>query len=252
MKKFLIPAILASAVFAISYAFVPVNAADNTQERGYISVSYTTQKDVSPDTVEFSVYIRTSDKQSMQTASTKNKEISNKIYDYLKSKITSSNGDFIKTSNYSASPTYIYKDGKRIFEKYEVTNNIVVHTKSLDKVSDLIDQSIRLGATGVNSLNFTLSSKDTQCNDILSAAGKQLRARADIAASSVGSSVTGLKSMGVSCSLNQRSVNYAYSNRVMLKAAGATMDMAEAAPSTNIESGNITIYANADASFYVK
>lgn len=251
MKKFLISAILVSAVCVASYAAVPAKAADNTPERGYITVSYTTQKDVSPDTVEFSVYIRTSDKQSMQTASAKNKEISNKIYDYLKSNITPSNGDFIKTSNYSASPTYIYKDGKRIFEKYEVTNNIIVHTKTLDKVSTLIDQSIKFGATGVNSLNFTLSNKDAQCNEMLSAAGKQLRARADIAANSVGTSVTGIKNMGISCSLNQRSVNYAYSNRVMLKSAGASEDMV-AAPQTNIESGNITIYANADAAFYVK
>ena len=249
MKKFLVPAIIASAMFVVPYSALPVGAVDNSVERGYISVSYTTEKEVSPDTVEFSISVKTSDKLSMQTASAKNKEISNKIYDYLKSNITSNNGDYIKTSNYSASPTYIYKDNKRIFEKYEVSNNIVVHTKSLDKVSSLIDNSIKLGATGINSLNFTLSNKDSQCNDIISEAGKQLRKRADIAANSVGATVTGLKSMGASCSLNQRSMGYSYTNRVMLKAAPMA-DGAEA--TTNIESGNITIYANTDASFFVK
>ena len=252
MKKCVLAGLLIGGMVGITLPTLSVVAADNSPERGYISVSYTTEKEVSPDTVEFSVSIKTSDKQSMKIASEKNKEISNKIYDYFKSNIKPANGDYIKTSNYTASPTYIYKDGKRIFEKYEVSNNIVVHTKSLDKVSSYIDEAIKLGATGVNSLNFTLSNKDSQCNDILASAGKQLRSRADIVASSVGSSVTGLKHMNASCSLNQRSVGYAYTNRVMLKAAMADGAAMEAAPSTNIESGNITIYANTDAAFFVK
>ena len=40
----------------------------------------------------------------------------------------------------------------------------------------------------------------------------------------------------------------------LMKAAGASMDaaVAEAAPVTDIEAGNITIYANVDADFYLK
>ena len=84
-------------------------------------------------------------------------------------------------------------------------------------------------------------------------AGKQVRKRADVVAASVGSQVTGVKSIGTSCSLNQRRVNYAYSNMKLMR-AGASMDVAEeaAAPATDIEAGNITIYANIDADFYLK
>ena len=240
-------------VLAAPSLSLPVNAVDNTVERGYLSVSYTTEKEVSPDTVEFSIAIRTEDKKSMQEASSKNKEISNRVYEYLKSSIKPANGDYIKTSNYSANPVYTYKDNKRIFDRYEVSNNIIVHTKSLDNVASLIDKSISMGATGVNSLNFSLANKDQKCSEMLSFGGREVRKRGDLLASSVGTVITGVKNVRTSCSLNQRRVNYAYSNRLMAKAAmadGAAMEVAE--PVTNIESGNITIYASVDADFFVK
>ncbi|MBR1460220.1 SIMPL domain-containing protein [bacterium] len=247
-------ALLLSAFIVLPLGVLPVGAVDNQVEKGYISVSYTTEKEVSPDTVEFSVAVKTTDKKSLQEASAKNKEITNKIYNYLKSNINTAAGDYIKTSNYNATPVYNYVNNKKVFDKYEVSNNIVVHTKSIDQVSSLIDKSIQLGATNVNSLNFTLANKDNQCTDILTNAGKQIRKRADVVAASVGSQVTGIKSIRTSCSLNQRHVNYAYSNMKLMRAAGASMDTVEeaAAPITNIEAGNITIYANVDAEFYLK
>ena len=252
MKKRILSSILA-AFIVLPVGVQPAGALDNQIERGYVSVSYTTEKEVSPDTVEFSVAVKTSDKKSMQEASSKNKEITNKIYDYLKSNINTASGDYIKTSNFNATPVYVYVNNKRVFDKYEVTNNIVVHTKSLDKVSGLIDKSIQLGATNVSSLNFTLSNKDNQCADLLSAAGKQVRKRADVVAASVGSQVTGVKNVRTSCSLNQRHVSYGYSNMKLMRANGS-MDaaVAEAAPVTDIEAGNITIYSNVDADFYLK
>ena len=253
MKKLLTASFVIGALISVSYVGLPVSAVDNAVEKGFLSVSYTTEKEVSPDTVEFSIAIRTEDKKSMQEASSKNKEISNKVYEYLKSNIKTANGDYIKTSNYSANPIYTYKDNKRIFDRYEVSNNIIVHTKSLENVAALIDKSISMGATGVNSLNFSLANKDAKCAELLSFAGKEVRKRGDVVASAVGTSITGVKSIRTSCSLNQRRVNYAYSNRLMAKAAmanDAAMEVAE--PVTNIESGNITIYSSVDADFFVK
>lgn len=77
----------------------------------------------------------------------------------MKGQITPTNGDYLKTANYSASPSYVYNNNKRILDKYEVSNNIIVHTKSLDKISTIIDKSLELGATTVDSLNFSLSEK---------------------------------------------------------------------------------------------
>lgn len=251
MKKFLTVGLLLSALILPS-AYLPANSVDTTKEQGTLSVSYSTEKEVSPDTVEFSISVKTSDKKSMQEASRKNKEISNKVYEYLKSNINTANGDYIKTSNYSATPVYIYTNNKRTLDKYEVSNNIIVHTKNMDKVSSFIDKSIELGATNVNSLNFTLSNKDGQCSELLSKAAKQLKNRADVVAGAMGSSVTGIKSVRTSCSLNQRRVSYGYTNMRLMKSAGTADAAAPEAASTDIEAGNITIYTTVDADFYVK
>ncbi len=251
MKKSIVLGIVLSAFIIAPFA---TNAAPDTQncQRGFLSTSYSTEKEVSPDTVEVSIAVKTEDKKSMQEASRKNKEISNKVYEYLKSNINTANGDYIKTSNYNATPVYTYNNGKRFFDKYEVSNNIIVHTKSIDKISSLIDKSIAFGATNVNSLNFSLSNKDAQCAELLSKAGKQIKSRADVVASSVGTTVTGIKEIRTSCSLNQRHVAYGYANMKLMRTNGMADEAAAPQAATNIESGNITIYANVDADFYVK
>lgn len=253
MKKIIAVSLLTASLFILPLS-LPAGA-DSTPvcQKGTLSVSYSTEKEVAPDTVEFSVSVKTSDKKSMQEASRKNKEISNKIYEYFKANINSAGGDFIKTSNFNATPIYNYVNNKRVFDRYEVTNNIVVHTKSLDKVSPMIDKAISMGATDVNRLNFTLSNKDKQCAELLSSAAKQVKGRGDAVALALGTSVIGYKNVNTSCSLNQRNVTYGYSN--MKLARTNAMDSAEGAaeePTVNIEVGTIKIYANVDATLYLK
>lgn len=255
MKKVIAATMLSSVLLTLPTSTLPagaVNGIDSTLNKGYVSVSYTAEKEVSPDTVEVSISVKTDDKKSMQEAVRKNKEISDKVYSYLKSVITPANGDYVKTSNFSASPSYIYNNNKRTLDKYNVSNNVIVHTKSIDKISTIIDNSLSLGATDVDSLNFLLSEKDTQCADLLSNAAKQARKRADIVATSVGSSVVGIKNIDTTCSLNNSSRYPVYRNSLMM-AKAESMD--GATPETNfvnIEAGTIKIYSNVNASFYLK
>ena len=170
MKKVIAATMLSSVLLTLPTSTLPagaVNGIDSTLNKGYVSVSYTAEKEVSPDTVEVSISVKTDDKKSMQEAVRKNKEISDKVYSYLKSVITPANGDYVKTSNFSASPSYIYNNNKRTLDKYNVSNNVIVHTKSIDKISTIINNSLSLGATDVDSLNFLLSEKDTKKNRIM-------------------------------------------------------------------------------------
>lgn len=255
MKKVIAATMLSSVLLTLPTSTLPagaVNGIDSTLNKGYVSVSYTAEKEVSPDTVEVSISVKTDDKKSMQEAVRKNKEISDKVYSYLKSVITPANGDYVKTSNFSASPSYIYNNNKRTLDKYNVSNNVIVHTKSIDKISTIIDNSLSLGATDVDSLNFLLSEKDTQCADLLSNAAKQARKRADMVATSVGSSVVGIKNIDTTCSLNNSSRYPVYRNSLMM-AKAASMDGATSETnSVNIEAGTIKIYSNVNASFYLK
>lgn len=255
MKKVIAATMLSSVLLALPTSTLPagaVNGIDSTLNKGYVSVSYTAEKEVSPDTVEVSISVKTDDKKSMQEAVRKNKEISDKVYSYLKSVITPANGDYVKTSNFSASPSYIYNNNKRTLDKYNVSNNVIVHTKSIDKISTIIDNSLSLGATDVDSLNFLLSEKDTQCADLLSNAAKQARKRADIVATSVGSSVVGIKNIDTTCSLNNSSRYPVYRNSLMMAKAESMDGATSETNSVNIEAGTIKIYSNVNASFYLK
>mgnify|MGYP005895694123 FL=1 len=255
MKKVIAATMLSSVLLTLPTSTLPagaVNGIDSTLNKGYVSVSYTAEKEVSPDTVEVSISVKTDDKKSMQEAVRKNKEISDKVYSYLKSVITPANGDYVKTSNFSASPSYIYNNNKRTLDKYNVSNNVIVHTKSIDKISTIIDNSLSLGATDVDSLNFLLSEKDTQCADLLSNAAKQARKRADMVATSVGSSVVGIKNIDTTCSLNNSSRYPVYRNSLMMAKAESMDGATSETNSVNIEAGTIKIYSNVNASFYLK
>ena len=255
MKRVIAATMLSSVLLTLPTSTLPagaVNGIDSTLNKGYVSVSYTAEKEVSPDTVEVSISVKTDDKKSMQEAVRKNKEISDKVYSYLKSVIAPANGDYVKTSNFSASPSYIYNNNKRTLDKYNVSNNVIVHTKSIDKISTIIDNSLSVGATDVDSLNFLLSEKDTQCADLLSNAAKQARKRADIVATSVGSSVVGIKNIDTTCSLNNSSRYPVYRNSLMMAKAESMDGATSETNSVNIEAGTIKIYSNVNASFYLK
>lgn len=256
MKRIVIASLFSAVLLAAPLTALPVGAINNQPDhkfnkRGYVSVAYTAEKEVVPDTVEISIAVRTDDKKSMQEAARKNKEISDKIYTYLKSSINLANNDYVKTINYSAYPLYTYNNGKRNFDKFEVSNNIIVHTKSIDKIATMIDKSLTLGATNVDSLNFSLSEKDEQCSELLSTATKNAKKRADIVAAAAGSSVTGVRSIDTSCSVN-RAGGLNYVRNYAMKAEA--MDAAGAAPRTEapIEAGLIKVYTSVNASFYLK
>lgn len=256
MKKIITTAVLATVIFSVPFVFSTANAIDccNNQKetKGTLSVSYTAEKEVTPDTVEVSIAIKTEDKHSLQTAANKNKEISDKVYTYLKTNINTTNGDFIKTANYSARPTYYYKDGKRTLNKYEVSNNIIIHTKNIDKISTNIEKALHLGATNIESLNFSLSQKDAQCSALLEKATKEVRTRADIVAAAAGTSITGIKTIDTTCSLNQPNMPR-YRNMLMAKNTMSDgVSEVTADNGVQIEAGVIKIYSTVNANFYVK
>lgn len=242
MKK-----VLAAAAALCILISTSATAAD-VPERGYINSTASANKELSPDTVEISIAVVTSDNKSMQKATLENKELSDSLYNAMKSLITPANGDWVKTTDFSAQPVYTYSSNKRNFEKYEVSNRIIVHTKSLDKAGDIIDKAITLGATNIDNLNFTLSSYEAECDALLTSATQKTRYRADNIAKAAGTVITGVKSINGSCNTSGVSQRVMYN--MMAKSEAA--DSAAAMGSTPIETGVIKLYANVNASYFVK
>lgn len=245
MKKFLISA----AIVGLVLGCATVQAISESIERGYISVNTSANAELAPDVAEISIAVKTYDNKSMQKATLQNKEISEQVIATLKSMIDTSKGDYIKTADFSATPIYSYSGNKRNFDKYQVSNSVVVHTKSIDKIGTMIDKSIALGATDVNSLNFSVSNYEAQCNDLLTLAAKKASARANAVAKTVPTTLSGIRSMDVSCSTSNSSrpqYKMLMANRAMM------MDSEAAGSSTTIESGVIKVFANVSATYFVK
>ena len=189
------------SLFAVSTSLsAQANIINN--DKGIISVNTNASIEVAPDVAEISFAIKTSDAKSMQKATLLNKEISDKVLAQLKSMIDVQNGDYIKTSDFSANPIYTYVNSKKTFERYEVSNRVIVHTKSIDKVGTMIDNSIELGATNVDNLYFSLSNYELKCNDLIASATKKAKTRAEVIAQALGTNLNGVSSISTSCGIN--------------------------------------------------
>lgn len=62
----------------------------------------------------------------------------------------------IKTTAYSISPRYDYKDGVQVFRGYEVHQNLEVKIRDLAKVGVILSKSAELGANQVGSIQFAV------------------------------------------------------------------------------------------------
>lgn len=251
MKRFITLLLLAGiCTGSASFAAATVSA---SPERGYISVNTSANTETAPDIAEINIAVQTYDTKSMQKATAQNKEISDKIYAQIKSMIKPENGDFVKTADFNATPLYTYSSSnKKTFDKYQVSNSIIVHTKSIDKVGAMIDKAISLGATNINNLSFSVSDYEKQCNDLLSIAAKKAATRVSILAKASNQTLAGIRSMDTSCSTS--SINPRYQYRLMAKnvSMDASAGSAEETSASPIQGGLIKIYANLNASYFVK
>lgn len=248
MKKTLIT-ITVLTLFATSMT-LSCQAINLEKERGKINVSTTANTEVAPDVAEISFAVQTFDTKSMQNASIENKKISDKVFTELKSLINTNNGDYIKTSDYSAQPVYSYINSKKVFEKYQVSNRIVVHTKSIDKVGEMIDKATTLGATNIDNLSFSVSNYESHCNDLITIATQKAQTRASVIAKALGTSLDGISNISTSCSTNN------YNPPRLYMAKNYTADTAEGSfansLNTDISNGLIKVVANVNANFFVK
>ncbi len=219
------------------------------QQRGYISVNTTENVEIAPDVAEITFTIKTTDTKSIEKATIANKELSAKVLKELKSLINQNNGDYIKTSDFNANPIYSYTNSKKIFERYEVSNRVLVHTKSIDKLGLMIDKSVSAGATNVDNLSFSVSNYESQCNELLKLATKKAKTRADVVAESLSTYIIGINNIGTSCSANNYNQPRLYMAKNMISDVAAESAQANA---TTISNGVIKINANVNASFYVK
>lgn len=66
----------------------------------------------------------------------------------------------IKTFQYSINKVFDYEDGKQIDRGYSVRNILEIRTNNLDKVGNIIDTAVSMGANVVDLISFDVSNKE--------------------------------------------------------------------------------------------
>jgi uncharacterized protein YggE len=103
----------------------------------------------------------------------------------------------IQTSYISIGPVYDYSTAQRI-TGYQVSNFVSVHVRDLAKVGDVIDDSVKAGATTVNSVNLDVSNRSSLEQQARTAAAQDARAHADALATGAGVQIVGVASISES------------------------------------------------------
>ena len=220
---------------ALCFCFFALGCNAAEMEAGYVNVSSSMTKDVDPNRAEVVFYVETTEK-TAQEASEKNKVITNNVI------------DAIKTSAFVVRPDYYWtKDNKKVLNAYVATNSVYVVTSNIQNAGQIIDLAISAGATRVDSFRLTLDNPNNYCTSVLEDAVKDTQFKAGSIAKVLGTSVSGVKFINTSCN-SQNSTNSPY---VMMKNSRAD-GVETATGATPIEAGKIKVYANVNASYYLK
>jgi len=103
----------------------------------------------------------------------------------------------IATSTVSLNPVYDYSvnGSNPKIRGYQLNNIVTVTVRDLDKLSDVLDDTVISGATTMNGITFDVADRTAAESQAREAAVKDARAKADTLANGVGVKITGVSSM---------------------------------------------------------
>jgi uncharacterized protein YggE len=172
------------------------NTNNNVTNNTTLSVAGSATTNVKPDKVILTLGVETTN-QTADAALNTNSAKMNKVLNALLSGGVKQNET--STSAFSISPNYNYSQGRNIITGFTATNSIQIESSRINDTAKWIDTAIAGGANNVNNLVFTLSDKKLEetKNLLIKDAINNARSKADIAASSLGLKVVGVKSASV-------------------------------------------------------
>ena len=106
----------------------------------------------------------------------------------------------IATSTVSLSPVYDYSNNSQTIRGYQLQNMVTVTVRDLDKLSDVLDNTVASGATSVDGISFDVADRPAAEAKAREAAVADAKAKAQTLADGVGVKITGVASMSESVS----------------------------------------------------
>src|SRR6187549_286557 len=128
----------------------------------------------------------------------------------------------VRTSMLSVQPRYEYRDNEPPrLAGYELANVVEVTVRNQAKLGDVVDGSLKAGATSMDSLNFRLDDPSPAEKQARTLAMAQARSRADVLAESAGVSITAVSDVMEGSAMPPRPYA-AKAERMMLAADAST------------------------------
>lgn len=193
--------ILSSLYFSANkydvYAHAQQSITSNLTSNNILSTLGTAITKIKPDKVLISLGVETTNK-TAKAALSANSAAMNKVLGALLASGVKQNET--STSAFSISPNYNYSQGRNIITGFTATNYAQIESSNINNTGKWIDTAVSPGgATTVNNINFILSDKklDETKNNLIKQAINSARSKADIAASTLGLRILGVKSMSI-------------------------------------------------------
>lgn len=175
MKKF--TSVLAAALLVFSVAGTNLAAA---AEPNTIAVSGMAEQEVAPDMayIDVGINVRADD---AETARTQEAQIASQIRRALLG-IAITDNDLQNTSYYLYQEYKVDRNGVRTADKYVLDSSIKVTVKDLDKLSQVIDNVVKAGATNISNITYALSTQNIIQRQLLATAVENARDKAAVVA----------------------------------------------------------------------
>ena len=148
----------------------------------------------------------------------------------------------IMTRDLSIQPEYSWKDDRREFIRYRMRNVVVVTVDDLSKVEDVVNAGVNESSNVLEGVTFSTKDASRLQDSLQIQAARNARAKAVALAEAVGATV------GDAITITESAT---YEPRPMY-AAKSAMAMDMAAPSTPIESGQLTLKSTINIVFELK
>lgn len=152
---------------------------------------------------------------------------------------------YVNTSGSTIRPEYRYNNGKRSFEGYYVSRQVLVDLRDLENIGPLTEKLLDAGINNVSPPNLGSTQAAELKRQALKLAAADAKLNAEVIADTLG--VTIGKPLNISAHSNNHNP---VQPRMMMKAAYA--EDSAAAPSQTYETGEIRFKANVNASFAIE
>ncbi|MGH2476476.1 MAG: SIMPL domain-containing protein [Candidatus Limnocylindrales bacterium] len=146
----------------------------------------------------------------------------------------------VRTTLLNVQPRYDYRDNKPpTLTGYELANVVEVTVRDLARLGEVVDGTLRAGATSMDSLSFRVADPTAAERQARIMAMAEARARADVLAEAAGLTIVGVSDI-VEGSPARPPTPYPKGERMMMMAADA---------STPVESGSMEIAVSVTVSY---